>query len=445
MVRRINHGQNVRLPLDVVTLTLVLGMCLAFVASASAQRIAIAPKPVGSGARALGQSAFIAVADDATAASWNPAGLIQLEQPEASIVGAWKVSTNHYSAAESALEVERGTWDEWELNFLSYAQPLQVGNRDVVLSVNYHQEYDFGLELDYVNGMSPSRPRIQGSSEGALSAYSFACATAIPSYPELTFGAGFNWHTQSFLHGFAWRRHLRSFDTTRGGVETTETFDDVRGCNFTFGLLWDAYKKGERLLTLGFVCHTPYTARMHLEEQSASLDPNGQPLPGGQRNTSRLEMDFPMSLGAGANYRFSDTFNVAADVEWKDWSDFEQRNLDTGKRSSPIGGGDGDIADTLAVRIGVECLTPPNPNTDWVRAIRAGIFYDPRPALDDPMPVYGASVGLGWTLKKRLSLDFAYQYRWGETVNGENLGEGLDPFRYRVEEHFFVASLVTYF
>ena len=32
--------------------------------------------------------AFIAVADDATAASWNPGGLMQLDKPEGSIVGA---------------------------------------------------------------------------------------------------------------------------------------------------------------------------------------------------------------------------------------------------------------------------------------------------------------------------------------------------------------------
>ena len=44
--------------------------------------------PVGSGARAIGMSgAFIAVADDATSASWNPAGLIQLVESEISIVG----------------------------------------------------------------------------------------------------------------------------------------------------------------------------------------------------------------------------------------------------------------------------------------------------------------------------------------------------------------------
>ena len=50
--------------------------------------ITSSPNPVGSGARALGMGgAFIAVADDATAASWNPGGLVQLERPEISAVG----------------------------------------------------------------------------------------------------------------------------------------------------------------------------------------------------------------------------------------------------------------------------------------------------------------------------------------------------------------------
>ncbi len=49
------------------------------------------PNPVGSGARALGiGSSFIATAADASAASWNPAGLIALEQPEASLVFSYK-------------------------------------------------------------------------------------------------------------------------------------------------------------------------------------------------------------------------------------------------------------------------------------------------------------------------------------------------------------------
>ena len=42
----------------------------------------------GVGARVAGMGgAFIGVADDATAVSWNPAGLTQLDKPEASIAG----------------------------------------------------------------------------------------------------------------------------------------------------------------------------------------------------------------------------------------------------------------------------------------------------------------------------------------------------------------------
>lgn len=43
--------------------------------------------PVGSGARAIGMGgAFIGIADDATAASWNPGGLIQMHKAQASFV-----------------------------------------------------------------------------------------------------------------------------------------------------------------------------------------------------------------------------------------------------------------------------------------------------------------------------------------------------------------------
>src|SRR5215467_2566989 len=48
---------------------------------------------VGSGARAFGMGgAFIAVADDGTASSFNPAGLCVLEKPEGSVV--FRANTN---------------------------------------------------------------------------------------------------------------------------------------------------------------------------------------------------------------------------------------------------------------------------------------------------------------------------------------------------------------
>ena len=52
--------------------------------------------PLGSGARAIGRGgAFIGVADDATAASWNPGGLVLVKRkPEFSIVYTYMDRTN---------------------------------------------------------------------------------------------------------------------------------------------------------------------------------------------------------------------------------------------------------------------------------------------------------------------------------------------------------------
>src|SRR5574339_20966 len=78
-----------------VALALVLG------ATARAQT-GLSLNRAGSGARAAGMGdAFIAVSDDGTAASWNPAGLAQLRQPEFSLV--YVVSDRHlqFSALRS--------------------------------------------------------------------------------------------------------------------------------------------------------------------------------------------------------------------------------------------------------------------------------------------------------------------------------------------------------
>src|SRR6187399_552149 len=65
----------------------VLALALAGAAPARAQGVALSR--AGSGARAAGMGdAFVAVSDDGTAASWNPAGLAQLRQPEFSFVYA---------------------------------------------------------------------------------------------------------------------------------------------------------------------------------------------------------------------------------------------------------------------------------------------------------------------------------------------------------------------
>ena len=109
-------------------------------------KITSAPNVVGSGARALGMGgAFIAVADDATAASWNPGGLTQLERPEISIVYDWDTFSEDFSSgAHPELSGDQDIRLDG-INYLSVAYPIPwtVGGRNLVVSLNYQRQYDF--------------------------------------------------------------------------------------------------------------------------------------------------------------------------------------------------------------------------------------------------------------------------------------------------------------
>lgn len=105
-----------------------------------------APLPSGSGARALGLAgAFTALADDATAASWNPAGLLQLERPEASIVYRFSRDQATHRSDDPDFAVGEDTFDSDNVNYFSIAYPvfLRALNRNLVLSLNHQEAYDF--------------------------------------------------------------------------------------------------------------------------------------------------------------------------------------------------------------------------------------------------------------------------------------------------------------
>src|SRR5437762_1459679 len=132
-------------------LRVVLLLLLSAAAPASAQRLSepsFFAGTTGSGARALGMGgAFIAVADDATASSWNPAGLCVLERAEASIVyqplarissqypaetftidsvssNPSSSNVNHEVELDDAYDVPRNSRS---LDFVSFTLPLRAG------------------------------------------------------------------------------------------------------------------------------------------------------------------------------------------------------------------------------------------------------------------------------------------------------------------------------
>jgi long-subunit fatty acid transport protein len=103
-----------------------------------------APLPSGSGARALGLGgAFTAIADDATAASWNPAGLVHLETPEASIVYRASLNYEDHSSLTDSFLVGEDHYDSHGINYFSLVYPFRLFDHNFVVSLNYQEAYDF--------------------------------------------------------------------------------------------------------------------------------------------------------------------------------------------------------------------------------------------------------------------------------------------------------------
>ncbi|HIA48800.1 MAG TPA: hypothetical protein EYN96_12735, partial [Candidatus Hydrogenedentes bacterium] len=222
----------------------------------------ISPRPVGSGARAAGMAdAFAAIADDATAASWNPAGLVQLERPEFSIVGDWNSIVDSFEDATPNDNERDHRNSTTNLNFVSFAYPLPVfsGSRNSVISITYQNRFDLTRDFDVgvhtdidipaLGIMIDSDLNFDFEQEGSLGVISPAYAIEITQ--NLSFGIAVNFWHSSFLSDNSWDQTVTVDTITTIGTDapttthrvTRDEYEDFEGENFTVGLLWNAAPK----------------------------------------------------------------------------------------------------------------------------------------------------------------------------------------------------------
>jgi len=103
----------------------------------SGDTFGLLPVPIGAGPRALGMGgAFSAVADDATATTWNPAGLTQLERPELAASAGW-YHTIMAGGGNSRQE------DYVRPDHISFAVPFFAFGCQQTLGVAWQRQYDF--------------------------------------------------------------------------------------------------------------------------------------------------------------------------------------------------------------------------------------------------------------------------------------------------------------
>ncbi len=291
----------------------LLAMLACFIAQAQID-FSISPSPVGSGARAAGMAdAFVAVADDATAASWNPAGLVQLERPEISIVGEFLSIRESLDATNNPEFISTQDADNADLNFFSAVHPIPwtIGGRNAVVSFSYQRKFDFTRELN-VN-IDRRIELDNGSVVEGFSTQSFeqkgGFAALTPAFAiELTntfsLGLALNLWRSTFISDNDWSLSGAFQNDTFIDGELSrqnsgtdfERHSDFKGENFTFGALWNATARW----TIGLRYDTAFSGDVDYR-----LDSFRESV-GSSSFEERREIHFPDSYALGVAFRPND-------------------------------------------------------------------------------------------------------------------------------------------
>ena len=414
-------------------------------------KIGSSPNPVGSGARALGQgNAFIAVADDATAASWNPGGLAQLQSTELSFAVEATQRREHINSNSNPESETASTFGFEDFNYVSLVQPFFY-KRNMVFSLNYLTLLSFDKEFQFptINvsrrGTRTER-QIDFDQDGQFSV--IAPALGIQVTDKLAIGLTFNIWNDDLTSSSSYdevRRQTGTFsrDELRGDFQSFDLnrFTVEDGYSFVFGGMYRLNKQW----TLGGVIKPAFT--MDIDHFNQIFDvqtgdfgvvlPEDNPVP----RTTNSELEQPWIIGLGTAWRPIDHFTVSMDVTWTDWSGyvFTERGLDR----NPVSGrpiNEDELDDTYTVRFGNEYLWILD---TFIIPFRWGIGYDPGPAVGKVDDFYTVSIGTGAQIHNRLSIDIAYEFRWGNNVNTSFLREisGSQD----VNQHRTLASLIYFF
>ncbi len=445
---------------------------------------------VGSGARAFGMGgAFLARADDATAASWNPAGLSYLRRTEISVVGAHNDFLQTIPKLNQAEKVD--TRDHLQgsvADFIGGAWPLRFRERAGAIQLSYQRSFSFtGARR------SEGPVGVKGfTSEGSTVLPTEFTVQGHGGFDTLSLSSGFELHPRLRL-GVSVNRWINGFsqtvdrpDAQTGGYRRIDSSWDISGTNINLGAIFIPAPK----LNLGAVLKTPFRADLRLtkvrEDQTNKPDPDTGKRPLADSNYASSEdvsIRFPRVYGLGASYRATNTITISADFTRTAWSQStidgffslaRRARTDVAEPLPPDGvdplvdhyetlpfpaveeGANGQ-ADTNQFRVGAEWVLRLGQSGNVLVPLRAGFFRDEQPViirlndangqpLPEEQPTFsGLTAGIGVTVGGVL-FDLAYIRESGDVDaarnnDGKNVADATRSIRYN---RIFASIMVRF-
>lgn len=321
--------------------------------------------PPGARSLAMGAS-FVGLADDATAAEANPAGLTVLTRPEVS--GHLRTSKFDNTLPNTVFGTGFETFDESATSpsFFSFVYPWKSAaiSGYYQRAANYRQDATF--EGQY---RDPSLFNVLTNEVDAtytdLKVENLGVSLAYKVNPQFSVGASLRRTRMQLYAEESIDFTYPDFPNVRNTIAAV--IDDTQSkITFNAGVLFSpdpkfsvgaVYKRGA---DLGFTANVSTTC---------VPGPCGAGVPGGQ---VAVNLPVPHAFGAGAAIRPTDRFTIAADVMRVTYSDLSAE----GSLAAEFGeGGAESIEDATEFHLGAEYAFPLSGQT--VLAVRAGLYTDP--------------------------------------------------------------------
>ena len=412
--------------LALVAASLLLGATTLFAQNSDIESLAGLQFNFGNpGARSLGMGgAFLGLADDASAAEANPAGLTILRKAEISVEGRNYVQGQEFNVAGDFPDLTSHAFTSYsrraEPTFASFVYPL----KNSAVALYYHEPIAFQNSLAIISDspirffLGPNGPvsitqcQQLGSSCTGYVLLPFGTAVDIN---VKTFGAAYAWKMGNFSVGLAARYQKMNesaitirTDTNFNPIADRAQFADDHDITYSAGFKWatpsgnfsigGAYKKG-----------ATFDAPLFFRDRSNNL---------GFQQVSATKFHLPNTYGIGFAYRPLPQLTVSADAVRITYSNLAE-NVATVTNS--ITSSDFRAKNVTEQHIGAEYFF----GTRIPFAIRGGYWRDPAHSLEFVGPLnrfnavaarilfnggkdqthYSGGVGLAWP---RFQIDAAY-------------------------------------
>ena len=282
---------------------------------------------LGAGARANGMGdAFVAVADDATAIFWNPAGLFLLDQPEASFgfqFASEKVEQEQRT--QMLLFASNDPGASVGLNFASFVLPKRFGEKKFVFAFAIQRVFDFKAEFLEIAARAPFVLDQEQSSGGP---FSYSGGVAFSPLQGLMLGLSL-----SLYRGDADNAgiHIVTLgDETVGSLSGSNRIP-VDGTSVGMGALYDFQPRGGPPIRLGFkfVPGFDLSGGINTDLAFRTADLQGMVLEQTMRIDYDYVLDLPLDLGIGIAWNPRRDLLVAADFEHRRFRDAAVRVFGT--------------------------------------------------------------------------------------------------------------------